>query len=233
MQVMRTANDVEAKIRRALLLDGEGPDPSPDPPGVGTRTPLVWILGDSPPLHAKSTVPLYTVAGRALVWPLVDPARHRVSNVIDLTRSDDPPPRLLSRWEALQRPATVALGRHAQLALQLAKVPFLGHLTHPEHAWRNRQDDLITWKAHLIQLLGSVHAEMPPAARQPRADDDLAGIRARLAAAPGRVITARVSLDRVEAHNLTRRLRRAGLGAAMRRVRNGTYAVLVKELPAS
>ena len=238
MQVMTTANDVEAKIRRALLIDGEGNDPSPDAPGVGTRTPLIWVLGDSLPANAKSMVPLDTAAGRALVWPLVDPARHRVSNVIDTTRPGDPPAWLNARsepawlnarWDALGRPATVALGVKANLRLHAAGILLLGCLTHPDHAWRFRQGDLVTWKAELHALLEGVHPDMPAAARQPRADDGLAGIKARLAAAPGRVITARVALDRTEAFNLSRRLRRAGLGAAMRRVRNGTYAVLVRE----
>ena len=74
--------------------------------------------------------------------------------------------------------------------------------------------------------------ELPPIERRPKPESrEVQVLRARLLRVPGKFLVAAYTLDRTEAHNLTRRLRRAGgLKVSMRRMRSGTYAVLARAL---
>ena len=222
---MSAEDPIARKMVRALVIDDEG-EPSPDPPGVGTRSPEIWLVADRLPGRARSTVPLHTAAGRALVWPEIDPERHRVSNAQGGN--------LVQRWRALGSPAIVALGNAAALALQREiGAPLLGRLSHPQFVWRFRQYAAKQYINELRALLDTVHAAPPAVSRTVTESAEVVAVRARLAAAPGKFLVAASALERPEAHNLTRRLRRVGgLRVVMRRLSTGAYAVLAREEPA-
>ena len=239
---MTEEDPIARKMIRALVIDDQD-EPSPDPPGVGTRTPEVWLVADRLPGRARSTMPLHTAAGRALVWPLVDPERHRVSNAQQgstigvALRSAPSRINLAGRWQDLGRPATIALGQAVALALEREGVPLHGKLSHPQFVWRFRQHAIKEYVAELRALLDAVHAAPPAIAREVPESDEIRAVRQRLAAAPGKfLVVSNLSsagtsgLERPEAHNLTRRLRRAGgLRVVMRRLSTGAYAVLARE----
>ena len=141
-------------------IDTTDAGPSPDPLGIGTREPKVWVLGEQ--LSSKSPGnmdwPFLTRSGLDLVWPVVNPNYVRVSNALwgpgQEALGVNGRGLLWRRWEALGFPAVVALGRVAAEACEAAGVQIVTELSHPQWHARFRAKDPNGYRFQLAQELG-------------------------------------------------------------------------------
>lgn len=116
-----------------------------DHEGVGSRTPMVWVVGEQRSPAAWSPAPFATASGVELVWPCISPCDVRVSNVLrpdwDLRegrRRLEPwqAQDLQQRWGTLGEPQVICLGHTAKNCCIAAGVPIYADLEHPQYSRR-------------------------------------------------------------------------------------------------
>jgi len=128
-----------------------------DPGGAGARRPRWWVLGEQCSRAAVCCLPFTTPAGMQMLWPVTNPTKVRVSNVLrprdDLGRARTGKfeaeclAALETAWDALREPKILALGGTAEAAVRAAGLPVSASLRHPQYVRRFYHDDVPAWIA--------------------------------------------------------------------------------------
>ena len=133
-----------------------------DPAGVGTRRPRWWVLGEQASPAAICSLPFLTHAGLDMVWPMVDPARVRLSNAL-MVEDDLAAARtgkfaevtlenLAGWWKLLFEPKVLALGGTAEAACRSAGVPISATLRHPNYVRRFYHHEVPAWRQEFQEI---------------------------------------------------------------------------------
>ena len=129
----------------------------PDPYGLGTRRPQVWILGEeSNPRSLTHPLPLVSVSGLSMVWSHVDPWRDRVSNVLP-PHGATSPALVEQDWKLMGCPQVIVLGKIALHIVQRTAIEPWSYLDHPQFVWRFHHAAVPRWEHELERCLNEIH----------------------------------------------------------------------------
>lgn len=132
------------------LFGHQAREPLVDRYGVGSTRPRLWVLGEQlNPRAREYPMPFGTLAGRAMLWPYVNPWHVRISNCLEPAEDlRHAVPRLQEAWQEMGEPFVLLLGNKAAKTYQGQNI--IGYLEHPQSVWRFQHHLAPEWSAQFV-----------------------------------------------------------------------------------